>query len=339
MNEPGGRRAAGQPGAGHGRVAARTVAARAKVNLFLRVLGRRPDGYHDLESLVVPIDLADRVEVRPGEGGLALEVRGRPELTEGVPADRTNLAVRAAAALAARTAGAGRTGAGVRILLEKRIPAAAGLGGGSADAAAVLRALGDLWGPGLAPAELAEVAVEVGSDVPALLQGGPVLAGGRGERVTPVRPGRSLRLALVTFARGIRTGEAFEWWDADGGLTGPDPEGALEAFEAGAGPERLGPLLFNDLQAPVARRRPDVRGVLDRLAEASVPALLTGSGPTVVGLLGEGEGEGEGSGRLDEDLERALRAQAGGDVLHVRTQGPRAWPDDDQEPREGADGR
>jgi 4-diphosphocytidyl-2-C-methyl-D-erythritol kinase len=287
----------------------RTVAARAKVNLFLRVLGRRADGYHDLESLVLPIDLADRIEVALGSdpGAVAVGVQGRPELTEGVPTDGTNLAVRAAAALAARLGHP----TSVRIRLEKRIPAAGGLGGGSADAAAVLRALNDLWAPGLGPAELAEVAAEVGSDVPALLAEGPVLVGGRGERVVPVRAGRPLRLVLVTFRRGVSTPEAFGWWDSDGGRTGPDPAAAIEAFEAGADPASLGPLLFNDLQGPVVRRRPDVGAVLERLAEAGVPALVSGSGPTVFGLLGDG------TERLDGDREDVLRGVGGGDVLYV----------------------
>jgi 4-diphosphocytidyl-2-C-methyl-D-erythritol kinase len=323
----------------------RVVDAPAKVNLFLRVLGRRPDGYHDLESLVLPLDLADRVEVEladpsveggPGlseeggpdpsgkggpsvEGGSAVGVQGRPELTEGVPTDGSNLAARAASALAARLGRSPRPGGprpdagAVRIRLLKRIPASGGLGGGSADAAAVLRVLNRLWAPGLDPVELAEVAAEVGSDVPALLAGGPVLMAGRGERVAPARGGRSLRLALVTFGRGVATPEAFGWWDSDGGPTGPDPGAVIEAFEAGAGPASLGPLLFNDLQEPVTRRRPDVRAALDRLVEAGVPALVSGSGPTVFGLLGEG------TERLDGDLEGDLRELAGGDVLYART--------------------
>ena len=146
-----------------------------KVNLFLRVVGRREDGYHDLDSLIVPVDLADRLEIHaaadPAEFhalSLSLEVIGDESLVRGVPADDSNLVLRAAAALAERT----ETRGFADITLEKRVPAAGGLGGGSADAAAALRALNDLWACGLDQDELLAVAAQVGSDLPALMVGG-----------------------------------------------------------------------------------------------------------------------------------------------------------------------
>src|SRR5437016_10219566 len=152
--------------------------AHAKLNVFLRVLGRRADGYHEIESLIVPVSLADDVTVRL-DPELRLSVRG--ELADSVPLDEDNLVVRAARVLAAT----GGVDAGADIELEKRIPVAAGLGGGSADAAAALLALNELWGCGLEAGELLACGAKVGSDVPALLAGRPVLARGRGEGVEP----------------------------------------------------------------------------------------------------------------------------------------------------------
>jgi 4-diphosphocytidyl-2-C-methyl-D-erythritol kinase len=296
------------------------VEARAKVNLFLRILGQRPDGYHDLETLIVPISLADRLEVHAAAGplfrtlSLSLSLGGDPDMTSGVPVDETNLVLRAAATLAER--------AGVRgfadVSLEKLVPSAAGLGGGSADAAAALRALNHLWGLGLTDDDLVAAATEVGSDVPALLAGGPTVARGRGERVDAAAVG-PLSWVVVTFPFGVRTADAFEWWDLDRGATGPELGPILDAVrpEALAGPgglERLGSLLANDLAAPVMRRHPQVLQALDRLLEAgAVGAIQCGSGPSVAGLLGPG---GSLDAAAEEDLarisgRRPIRATSG----------------------------
>ena len=148
--------------------------AHAKINLTLEILGVRPDGYQDLRSVVVPIPLHDDVARDPADA-ISVEMPGE------IPQER-NLAWRAAQALRQAT-GCAR---GVRIVLGKRIPQGAGLGGGSADAAAVLNGLNELWGLGLPKARLCGIAAAVGSDVPALTLGGPVLMEGRGERVTPL---------------------------------------------------------------------------------------------------------------------------------------------------------
>jgi 4-diphosphocytidyl-2-C-methyl-D-erythritol kinase len=284
----------------------RVVEARAKINLFLRVLGARPDGYHELETLVVPIGLADRVAVRAAAGdgfttlSLSLEVTGEPDLVAGVPVDESNLVVRAAAALAERCDVHGFA----EMSLEKHVPSAAGLGGGSADAAAVLRSLNDLWGCGLGPEQLVEVAASVGSDLPALVLGGPVLASGRGAFVRPV-PAGPLFLVLVTLPFGVSTPEAFRWWDEDGS-TGPDAAGVLEA--AGRGDANaLGRSLFNDLQPVVVRRHPEVgEAVQDLLDGGAVGAAMSGSGPTVFGLMRSAES------RLDSRSEDQLRELSGG---------------------------
>jgi 4-diphosphocytidyl-2-C-methyl-D-erythritol kinase len=287
------------------------VAAPAKINLFLRVLGRRPDGYHDLETLILPIGLADHLQFDAGAGpssrslSLSLEVEGPPELTRDVPVDDSNLVLRAANALADR--------AGVRgfaaITLEKAVPSAAGLGGGSSDAAATLRVLNELWRCGLDDDQLRAVGAEVGSDVPALVGGEPAIARGRGERVEPATVPR-LTWLLVTFDFAVATRDAFDWWDQDGAATGQDPAEliavATQAHDHDDPTIRgaLAARVFNDLQEPVVRRHPVVGTALSRLREAGADAaILSGSGPSVVGLFLQGLADADRNRRLRDDLQ------------------------------------
>ncbi|HEX5950257.1 MAG TPA: 4-(cytidine 5'-diphospho)-2-C-methyl-D-erythritol kinase, partial [Actinomycetota bacterium] len=200
--------------------------APAKINVFLRVLGPREDGYHDLESLVVPTSLADVVTVREADA-LRVDVRGAPALAGEVPAGGLNLALVAALALGDACPDAG----GAEIVVEKRIPVAAGLGGGSADAAATILALNELWGCGVDEGTLAELGERIGSDVPAMLAGGPVLMCGRGEIVAPAEVA-TLHWVLVHFDFGVRSPDAYRWWD-EARSTGPDPGSLLEAAAAG----------------------------------------------------------------------------------------------------------
>ena len=170
--------------------------APGKINWTLEVLGHRPDGYHEVRTVLQTVDLCDRVRVSPSTDlelvltGLVGQA-GAP--LAGVPPSE-NLAYRAAALLRDR---AGGQALGARIELEKAIPAGAGLGGGSSDAAATLRALDRLWGLGLAPAELARLGAQLGADVPFFLFGGTALGRGRGDEVTPLPDVRSRRLLLV----------------------------------------------------------------------------------------------------------------------------------------------
>lgn len=251
------------------------VQAPAKLNVFLRVLGRREDGLHDIETLILPLDLVDTVTTEPAET-LTVEVVGGPrELVSGPD----NLALVAARLLAARV-GLGRAGAHIRIV--KRIPVAAGMGGGSADAAATLRALNELWSCGLDPAALAGIASQVGSDVPALLSGDAVFATGRGERVFPVQAATTCWVARP-FGVAVRSHDAYEWWDEDPS-TGPDPGALVAALETG-NIELLGSALFNDLQPVVARRHRQIVAAIEAFEAAGAPrAIMTGSGPTVVAL-------------------------------------------------------
>jgi 4-diphosphocytidyl-2-C-methyl-D-erythritol kinase len=276
--------------------------APAKLNVFLRVLRRRGDGFHDIETLVQPITIADGVRAAHRDQGFGLTLAG--ERAAEVPTGSENLVLAAARALAEET-GEQR---GANLTLVKRIPVAAGLGGGSADAAATLRALDRLWGYGLPRVRLSEIGARIGSDVPALLTGEPVIARGRGERVEPVTVARTWWvLALPGF--GVAAGQAYEWWDEDGGKTGPDPSAVLEAVASGQA-STVGPLLFNDLEGPVVDRHPEVGRAREALlAAGAAGAVMCGSGPTVAGLARDG--------RHAEELARAIGGVAVGSVIRT----------------------
>jgi 4-diphosphocytidyl-2-C-methyl-D-erythritol kinase len=257
--------------------------AHAKINVFLRVLGLREDGYHDLESLVVPISLADTVTVREADS-LRVDVRGASQVARAVPTGGLNLALVAALAIGETCPHAG----GAEIAIDKRIPVAAGLGGGSADAVATLLALNELWGCDLDEATLAEIGERIGSDVPAMFASGPVLMGGRGELIAPAEM-PSLWWALVPLGFGVRSPDAYRWWDEDGAPSGPDPEPLLEAAASG-NVGALGSLLFNDLEAPVCARHPVIVEPKERLLSAgALGTVMSGSGSSVVGLARDRE--------------------------------------------------
>ena len=240
--------------------------AHAKVNLVLRVGPPRPDGFHEISSLLVPLDLADRVRVAVGvrPGPVTCRCPGHPDLD-----GPGNLAARAASSLRDRLGRPDR----VDIRIEKRIPVVAGLGGGSADAAAVLRCLAQAWKV-RDRRLLAEVALGVGSDVPFFLGSGPAWAGGRGERLRPVRlaPRHLVLLYPRDPALAIRAGDAYRWLDEDRGPAVPR-RGKASARR----PE-------NDLMAPCVARRPSLRVLLGWLEDAGATApIMSGSGPTTVG--------------------------------------------------------
>ena len=251
--------------------------AHAKVNLFLRVLGSRDDGYHEIETLLLPISLADRVKVEPADR-LTFSLEG--PLAADVPPDEANLAMQAARVLAAEAGGADPPGA--HITIEKRIPVAAGLGGGSADAAATLMLLDELWSTGRGRAGLASLAADIGSDIPALLLGEPAYAHGRGEQVSPVLV-QSTTWVIKPFGFGVSSADAYGWW-SEVGATGPDP-GALIASAESGNDALLGSALYNDLQGPVADRHPEIAETIEAFVGAGAHgAVMTGSGPTAVAL-------------------------------------------------------
>ena len=250
-------------------------AAPAKLNVFLRVLDARDDGYHAIETLILPLDLYDVVTVEPAEA-LEIVVDG-PRTEELRAAGGEGLVARALEAIGAVI---GPEATAIRVTVDKRIPVAAGLGGGSADAAAVLRVLGRIHG--LEGERLHAIAAAVGSDVPGLLQGGAVFATGRGDRVLPVHAPPTVWV-MKAFATAIKSEDAYAWWDEDG-TTGPDPGALIAAVETG-NLELLGSALYDDLQPGVERRHPEVAGTIGTFLDAgALGAIMSGSGPTVVAL-------------------------------------------------------
>jgi len=290
--------------------------APAKVNLVLRVGPLRPDGYHDIDSLLAPLDLCDRVRVRvsPRRGPVTCRAPGRPDLD-----GPGNLAARAAEGFRARF-GLGR---GVAITVEKRIPVTAGLGGGSSDAAAVLRCLARAFGVGDRGA-LAEVALSVGSDVPFFLGRGAAWAAGRGERLAAAElPELHLVLATPTDpGLAIRAGEAYGWLDhararamGSSRAAGATPSGA-KAFARRFRADRA----WNDLEAPCLERRPALAAIRGALVGAgAVSAIMSGSGPTVFGIFASRRAarraavvlRESGAQGLEVHLARTLRRQPG----------------------------
>ena len=248
-----------------------TVNAYAKVNLTLEVLGRRPDGYHEIVSVMQTVDLHDVLELTPADG-VTLEC-DRPGL--GTP---DNLALRAAAAL--RTVSGVRDG--VHIELRKAIPVAAGLGGGSSDAAAALLGLSRLWGLGMSVGDLTPLAASLGSDVPFFLRGGTAMVQGRGERVRPL-PGINLQwLLIVTPAMEVpnKTASLYSALPPSSYTAGHLTR-KLEARIRGGGdvPPQL---LFNTFDDVAEEAYPGIREYLDTLyALGAREVHLTGSGPSL----------------------------------------------------------
>lgn len=273
-----------------------TLRAPAKVNLGLRLTGRRDDGYHLLESLFVPLVLADEIELRwwaeaTPESRLAVEIpveAGLPKALAEVTGGPDNLILRAVERFREAYALPGR----VDVRLTKRIPAGAGLGGGSSDAGAVLQALAGLID---GPAEgLAEVALELGADVPYFLAPEPALVTGIGERIESVSGVPALDLVLVNPGISVATAEVYRVADLlRDSLTASGAGSTMRAIsglagEAGAWKHALGDLLVNDLAPAAIRLCPPIGRWLDRLREAGAIGVgMSGSGGTVFGVFEE----------------------------------------------------
>lgn len=248
--------------------------APAKVNLFLELRGKRPDGFHDLETLLAPVDLADTLEVRAVPGhDIHIECD-----TPGVPVDDRNLVAKAADALAAFTG----ERFGVRVRLTKRVPHAAGLGGGSSDAAAMLVALNHIFGLNLPLETLMLVAGRVGSDVPAFLTSPAAWCTGRGEVVTPAPVGGELFLVVVKPDAGLSTAAVYARCTVP---SDPVSGSAVRAALAAGDVRGIAAGLFNRLEEPAFALLPEAAAVRDRLRDAgALAALVSGSGSSVFGL-------------------------------------------------------
>ncbi len=298
--------------------------APAKVNLGLRIRGRRADGYHLLESLFVPLDLADRlsIAVRRVAGGMSaparisLTISG--ERSAGVPADASNLAARAAAAF---LEAAGQDDLAVEIRLEKRIPSPAGLGGGSSDAGAVLRALAALVPEVLAVEKLAALALGLGADVPFFLDPRPAMVRGVGEKIEAVKGLPSFVLLLAHPGVGLSTAAVYAAFDAlapaltpsGAGPTVMPPEGPLE-------PEALARLLVNDLEPAALRLCPPIARLRLQLSDAGAVAVgMSGSGPTLFGVFRDEASARSAQAKIERETERETGRANG------RRSGPPIW--------------
>ena len=253
-----------------------TVRAHAKVNLDLRVLGQRPDGYHELRTVFQSIELHDTLTCADRPGPFTLKCR-----TPAVPLDASNLIWKAAGAL---WKALGRQGdlADTVITIDKKIPIEAGLGGGSADAAAALGALGRLWG-GAPLTLLREVGSGIGADVPFFLSGGTALGLGRGEEIYPLVDLPPHYVAIVRPPFGVSTVEAYNWYDEDraGGLREVREQQMLPV----PWPSRAAQMV-NDLEPPVGRRHPEIAALKVLLKEGgAMAAAMSGSGSAVFGLF------------------------------------------------------
>jgi 4-diphosphocytidyl-2-C-methyl-D-erythritol kinase len=256
-----------------------TYLAPAKVNLRLVVLAREASGFHQIETLFCALALADELDVEPGGNDVTLEVEARQDLG---PA-RSNLVIRAAEAFQ-RAAG---IQGGARIRLRKRIPAGAGLGGGSSDAATTLRALNELHGCPLDAHALLASAGTLGSDVPFFVLGSPLAwAWGRGDRLLPLPPLPARPVLVVAPATPVSTSEAYETLalrrEEAGGRTPPaafDPA-ALRSWDA------IASIATNDFEDVVFDRMPELARIRDALrAAGAAPAMLAGSGSALYGVF------------------------------------------------------
>jgi 4-diphosphocytidyl-2-C-methyl-D-erythritol kinase len=253
------------------------IAARAKLNLYLHVLGRRDDGYHLIDSLVVFAAVHDTVAVRPG-ADLSLAADGT--FAQGLPADADNIVLKAAQRLA-MAAGVPPRAA---ITLTKELPVASGIGGGSADAAATLSALKQLWNIDLPPARLDTLALELGADVPVCLHGRSAFMGGIGEAIAPCPPLPKLPLVLANPGVPVATADVFR--ARQGGFSLPgrfaDPPADLAALARLLGSRR------NELTDAARSIAPVIAEVLQALdAAGSVLARLSGSGATCFGIFAD----------------------------------------------------
>lgn len=253
--------------------------APAKVNLFLQVLGKRPDGYHELATLMQKVALCDRISFSPIGRKISIECPGSL-----LPADESNIAYKAAAVLFDHVA----DNQGIRIIIEKKIPMAAGLGGGSSDAATVLKCLNELFGYNLDTEELLSLGEKIGADVPFFLLEGTAWAFGKGERLELVEGIPSMWLVLVNPGFEVSTKSVYEGLKM--GLTKKGLKFNIPKFFS---LQDIAQGLRNDLEQVTLERHPVLAQIKDRLMRyGALGALMSGSGPTVFGIFtGQKEAE------------------------------------------------
>lgn len=257
--------------------------APAKVNLFLRVIARRPDGFHELETVMAKISLADELRFQSAaDDQIRLTVRLAYPRSLGameIPASADNLVYRAAELLRQETG----TRRGVEIALLKHVPAAAGLGGGSSDAAITLMALNQIWNLGLSTDDLCRLAAQLGSDVPFFIADDAcALCTGRGEKMEPIAIRQCLHLVLAKPQSGLSTAAVYKGCTPE--PAGPDARAWVQSWQDGT-TMHAAQSLHNSLQAPAEILNADVSGIRDRFSQLPVCGhQLTGSGSAYFGI-------------------------------------------------------
>lgn len=278
------------------------VRTHAKINLFLRVLARRPDGYHEIETIFHGVGLGDDLEVRARTApGCEVRMELADGLTGPLPLGEENVITHAANCLIGRIP----RHTGVDVQVVKRVPLAAGLGGGSGNAAGVLLTLNEIWAGGLRRSELLDVALQVGSDVPYCLTGGTALATARGEKLTPLPSLCEMWFVLAISDEPLLARDVYAAWDR---LEPTDEvRSAPMALALGAGDvAEVASLLHNDLERAAFSLAPGLAQKKERLlAEGALGACVSGSGPTIFGIA------------RDEPHARAIAGAVAGDFAGV----------------------
>jgi 4-diphosphocytidyl-2-C-methyl-D-erythritol kinase len=251
-----------------------SLRAPAKVNLRLDILGKRPDGYHEIKTWIYPISLADELHVERVKTPQITVSSASPEL----PLGEENLAYRAAA-LFIKEKGLSE---GVRIKIIKHIPLAAGLGGGSSDAAAVLKAMNILWGKNIPREGLMELGAQIGADCPFFVVGKAAIMAGKGERVLAILPQLEAWMVLINPGLPLSTKQVYEQGKWGSTKQGGETKISMPPQEL----EKMGKFLRNDLEGPALELLPIIATLKERLREAGAGGVsMTGSGPTVFGLF------------------------------------------------------
>ncbi|MFA9559781.1 4-(cytidine 5'-diphospho)-2-C-methyl-D-erythritol kinase [Evansella sp. AB-rgal1] len=251
------------------------IKAPAKINLTLDVVRKREDGYHDVEMVMTTVDLADRIQLTTIDSD-----RISIDVSHGfVPNNENNLAYQAANVLKSRLG----INKGISIVIDKQIPVSAGLAGGSTDAAAVLRGLNEMWGLGLSMSELAEIGLEIGSDVPFCVHGGTALATGRGEKLEFLPPPPPCWVILVKPPIGVSTRDIYQRLKVNQ-LIHPDTNGMIKAIEE-QNFEDICSKLENVMEKATFELHPSVKNIKKRITQYGADGVvMSGSGPTIFAL-------------------------------------------------------
>jgi 4-diphosphocytidyl-2C-methyl-D-erythritol kinase len=254
----------------------------AKVNLFLRVLGPRTDGYHEVETILHGVGIFDEIEIAPASDGIHVAMDFAAGVEGTLPSDEENLVRRAAELLRD-----GRDDRGARVTVTKGIPIAAGLGGGSGNAAGMLATLAELWDLGMDRASLLAAAESLGSDVPYCLDGGTALATARGEKVTPLPQMTSMWFVLGGTAAPLATRAVYDAWDRLPPLEESSVTPVVMALGAGETRE-VAALLVNELEPAAVALMPDLAAKKQALLDAgALGACMSGSGPTMYAIASD----------------------------------------------------